>query len=181
MFENLITFQGKHAHYMKKLTDMDIGDENKLSIFERNLDVYLTAPVIGYINDRRESEEIGEYKNVTAKISVEQLIKEGKNLEIIFRTIMLLDEHKGIDEEAQIRRAFRDDSNKEINDNHKDNMESFNSYVRGGISILYEALIENAAVKDDYLKNIFTYVKIFNKEIIDGITDEELELEIGYK
>lgn len=181
MFENLISFQGKHAHYMKKLTDMDIGDNNKISVFDRNLDVYLTAPIIGYINDRRESEEIGEYKNVTAKISVEQLIKEGRNLDVIFRTIMLLDEHRGIDEEVQIRRAFRDDSNKEINDNHKENMELFNSYARGGISILYEALIDNAAVKDDYLKNISTYVKQFNNEIIEGITDEELEFEIGYK
>lgn len=180
MFENLITIHGKHAYYVNKLTKIELNNDKKLSIFERNLDVYLAAPVVGYINGRKEPEEIGNYKDITAKISVEQLVREDKNLEMIFRTIMLLDESKGADEEAEIIRAFKDDSTSEFTERHTENMEVFNSYVRGGISILYEALVANAAVKDDYLKNIYNYAQMFNIEI-DGVSDEDLETEVGLR
>lgn len=180
MFESLVTIRGKHAYYMKQLTSIELSHDEKISIFKRNLDLYITAAIIGFINDREEEQDLSSYNDASAKIEVEQLVKESKNLEMIFRTIMLLNDSGNADEEVQIRRAFRDDSLKEVNNNHEHNVGVFENYIRGGISILYGAMIENAAVKSDYIKNIYAYLENFEREM-QGITDEELEIEVGYR
>ena len=52
--------------------------------------------------------------------------------------VLLLDESEGLSKEQKIDRAFR---KPETEEEFKRNVELFNSYVRGGIEYLYDALV----------------------------------------
>lgn len=77
---------------------------------------------------------------------------------------MLLEGDK--DEEERINRAFRDDLNRDKNNNHQKNMKLFNSYILGGISILYEEISQDALDREDLLSNIKEFVEDFNNDLI---------------
>lgn len=47
-----------------------------------------------------------------------------------------------------------------------ENMELFNSCVRGGIEWLYEQFTEETTTKDDYIAKIYEIVDSFNNELI---------------
>lgn len=84
MFDREYSFRGKHAQYVKDLVDKD-----KAGLFNRNIDVYILAPIIGYLYGRKAKEDTGE---LTTKIFAEQLHKEQIKLKFIYRLIMLLDD-----------------------------------------------------------------------------------------
>lgn len=172
MFKADIELKGKHAAYMKQLVE-----DNKL--FSRNIDVYMAAPLIGYVNGIKEDiDKSDQYSEVIRKIGTQALLNEEKQLDMIYRLIMLLDSTTKMTTEEKINRAFRDDSNKDLTDKHQNNMELFNSYVRGGITILYEEIIKDATVKEDYFKNINDYIKKFN-ENVTGISEDSAEKELN--
>lgn len=59
MFDREYYFYGKHADMVRKLTT-NWNDKIGASVFERNLDVYEIAPIIGWIYNRKaEVEQIG--------------------------------------------------------------------------------------------------------------------------
>ncbi|MHA6260034.1 hypothetical protein ACXYMX_08965 [Sporosarcina sp. CAU 1771] len=172
MFTSDWEIKGKHAAYMKQLVE-----DNKL--FNRNLDVYMTAPLIGYVNGRQEeADKSDQYSEVIRKIGTEALLKEKSQLNMIYRLIMLLDNTDNLTIEEQVNRAFRHDSNDDLKEKHKANMEVFETYVRGGISILYEKVIQNVTVPDDYFKNISNYIKEYAEEL-KGISEEKAENELN--
>ena len=80
---------------------------------------------------------------------------------------MLLDKSYEPDEEARINKAFRhmgEDPNDEAR---------FDSYVRGGIDVLYEKLIEGANSPDDFVNRLFDFIEEFNERFNEDISDEE--------
>ena len=58
MFDKEYSFKGKHADMVEKLTgsfsitNADGTTQNKHKLFERNFDVYLLAPIIGFLYRR---------------------------------------------------------------------------------------------------------------------------------
>ena len=87
MFDKEYSFKGTHADKVVKLT-AKFDDKN--SIFKRNLDVYMMAPIVGFLYQRKaESNNDGEQK--TTKIFPEQLIGNRDDLAFNYRLIMLLD------------------------------------------------------------------------------------------
>ena len=131
----------------------------------RNVDVYKVAPLIGFLYNKKVEED--KVKNSSSKLEetkifTDQIVKESKYLKINFQLIILLDKEYEKDEEKRMEKAFRN-----LADNQGD-IELFESYVRGGIEILYEKCISDSTQKDDFMYNI----KEFIEEIKETYTEE---------
>jgi|GEM_PF-2835818 len=96
MFEKTYIFQGKHAKYVKNLSDN--------TLFNRNLDVLLVSPIIGFLNGKKSKLDKG---NDVTKINAEQIISDSEMIEFIFQLITVQDINTFPDEEDRFNRAFR--------------------------------------------------------------------------
>lgn len=166
MFTDDINLHGKHAQYVKELASAD----GKL--FNRNLDVFMNAAIVGLIyNVREERDRDSQYKDVQTNILAAAINKERANLDYIYRLIMILDDSVELSFEDKINRAFRDDSNNDVSDRHEKNLELFKSYALGGISILYDKIVGDGIVLGDFMKNAFEFMQSRNEEIEVGSAD----------
>ena len=165
MFDKEYSFRGIHADRVNKLTS-EFENDNKL--FARNFDVYRLAPIIGFLYGRKA--ELDKSSDSATKIFAEILIREQTDLIFNYRLIMLLDEKNEPNLDERINKAFRYYSSEKA----KDDELLFEQYVRGGVDVLYEKLIESANNSDDYINNLIDFLEDFefryNKSIsIDTI------------
>ncbi len=154
-FDKEYSFKGKHAQYVTELVT---------AIFKRNVDVLILAPVLGLIYNRTSTEDLSS--DINTKIFAEQMVKENEKIIFNYRLCMLLDENAN--NQTKIDNAFRyyTENSGDI-DRFNNNIKRYNSYILGGVEILYELMIkENKSFtgknKDD--------VK-YKKEIIDNVTE----------
>jgi hypothetical protein len=166
MFDKEYSFRGTHAEKVIKLTSDFNKTHNKL--FNRNIDVYLTAPIIGFLYQRKAELDKGSEQT---KIFPEQLIKEQTNLLFSYRLIMLLDEDYEPDLEERINKAFRYYGS----DKSQDDENLFEQYVRGGVDVLYEKLIEPANSEDNYLKNLYDFIEEFEERYNQAVSTESIQ------
>lgn len=158
MFDDNILLKGKHATYIKylsKKTEKNDRKEKVAGVFERMIDVYMTAPIIGLVYGLRRDEDNSSPD--VAKIFAETVNKEQLNLVAIYRIVMLVDNSTSLSNDDKIERAFR-------NADVTNNMKLFNSYVRGGLEWLYESFTLGATTKDEYLTRIYDVVANFAEE-----------------
>lgn len=179
MFTDDILLRGKHATYTKRLAPRDIEENNNMKAFNRYIDVLMVGAVIGFITGKKEkTDRESEYKDDDARIFLNAIQNNHDSIDVVFRTIMLLDKVNDETEEDRINRAFRDDLNREFNDNHKKNKELFLDYARGGITYLYNKIFQDAVNQDDIISNINDFVADFNDEyILDKYADGEIDYE----
>jgi hypothetical protein len=157
MFKKNILIKGKHADYMKKLAAIvDAG--NGIKLFDRNLDVYIFAPIVGAVYGRTAPVD-NELKDDTS-IHTEQLQGELDVLTYNYRLIMLLAQKGTLSIDERMNKAFRYDKDEE---KRKAGDELFQKYVLGGIEVLYEKIMEDAKETDDYLLNIFKFISEYNE------------------
>lgn len=157
MFDRDYELKGKHATYTKYLRDT-------AKIFIRFIDIYMAAAIIGFLHSRKAERDTGG--NDTAKMFADLFIVEHDKCEFIYRLIMLLDTTTGLTADQRVDRAFRDDTDEEA---VRRNMKLFNSYVLGGIEILYEMFSADCTTSDDYINALFNYINDFRNEI-DGVS-----------
>ena len=50
----------------------------------------------------------------------------------------------------------------------------FDSYVRGGVDVLYEKLIEGASSPDDYVSRLYDFVEEFQERFNEDIASDEI-------
>lgn len=165
MFDKEYSFRGSHADKVIVLT-ADFN-ENKNQLFSRNLDVYLAAPIIGFLYGRKSPIEKGDK---TTKIFLKQLLDEQQNLMFNYRLIMLLDKNNESDFDKRVDKAFRLYGKEEA----KSDELLYEDYVRGGVDVLYEKLIESATSADDYIKNLYDFIEEFDERFnisAEGIAD----------
>ena len=108
MFDDNILLKGKHATYIKylsKKTEKNDRKEKVAGVFERMIDVYMAAPIIGLVYGLRSDEDNSSPD--VAKIFAETVNREQLNLVAIFRMVMLVDNSTGLTCDAKIERAFR--------------------------------------------------------------------------
>lgn len=170
MFDKQYRFRGRHALRVDALTSV-FDSVSRAKLFDRNVDVYANAPLIGFLYGR--TADVGDTKNpetnqvYSQNVMGDRVIYSQEELLFNFRLIMLLDKSYEPDEEARINRAFRhmgEDPNDEAR---------FDSYVRGGIDVLYEKLIEGANSPDDFVNRLFDFIEEFNERFNEDISDEE--------
>ncbi len=160
MFTGDIYIRGKYATYLKYLsqkTEKNDRKEKVAGVFERMIDVYMTAAIVGAnFGLLRDDENTG---SDTAKLFADVVNREQDNLISIFRIVMLVDNSTSLSADEKIRRAFKTPDTPE-------NMKLFNAYVRGGIEWLYEQFTFGATTKEEYLAKIYEIVESFNNELL---------------
>ncbi len=167
MFDKEYSFKGTHADEVIKLT-AKIDDKN--SIFKRNLDVYMMAPIVGFLYQRKaESNNEGDQK--TTKIFPEQLIGNKDDLAFNYRLIMLLDKKYEPNIEKRIDKAFRDYDSERASEDEK----LFESYVLGGVDVLYEKIIGSDSGADTYMENLYNFLEEIDERYNQTIDSNHIE------
>lgn len=171
MFDKQYRFKGCHAIRVDKLTSV-FEPASKAKIFDRNIDIYTNAPLVGFLYrrladaDDERNPETGQIYN--ENVMGDRVIQSKEELLFNFRLIMLLDVDYESDAEKRINKAFR-----HMGEDSADE-ERFDSYVRGGIDVLYEKLIEGAKNPNDYINNLYEFLDEFQERFNASINGDEL-------
>lgn len=152
MFDKEYSFKGTHADKVNKLT-AKFDDKNQL--FKRNLDVYIMAPIVGFLYQRKAEPDNGDGTQKPTKIFAEQLINNTDNLAFNYRLIMLLDKKNAETANERVDKAFRNYNSLQAQSDE----ELYEQYVLGGVDVLFEKLIETARNTEDYLKNLYDFME----------------------
>ncbi len=175
MFDKEYTIKGRHAERVIALTE-NLDDDLKggLHIFETNLDVYLNAPIIGFLYGRKEgydntkNPQTGEL--VTTKIFGDKMMKSQLQLIFNYRLVMLLDTASEPIVQNRINRAFRNMGEK------AEDFETYESYVRGGIDVLYEKIIEGCESNHEIIEHLCEFLEDFHERFNSNIDPEKISV-----
>lgn len=179
MFESDVTLTGKHASYLKFLAvknsqdDEDEESINSAKLFERYIDVYMNAAIWGLLYSRTAERDTSTKSR--ARVYAAAFNTEHDNCVFLYRMVMLLDKTTDLTPEERIDRAFRYDSSPDKVELVKQNMELFNSYVRGGIELMYEQFTDGCTTRDDYLNKTYEVMTTFKKELEGMSYADELQ------
>ena len=166
MFSKQYYFYGKHAEYVNKLTakrsDGKSSDKN-ICIFNRNIDVFLFASIIGISYNRRS--EVDKSKNELGKvidtsIFADMMVNKKDLIDYNYQTVMMLHNRNTDSKELRLDRAFRYYNKDE--EFKRECYDIFNSYILGGVELLYEKIVGNGKNLDDYCMNLYEFLEEFN-------------------
>lgn len=166
MFDKQYRFTGTHASMVNELTAI-FDESSKSRLFEHNYDVYINAPIIGFLYQKKG------VKNTNSEIAdqnifAEQMIGNSDQLVYLLRLILLLDAEYEPDEEKRLDKAF-----KNLGENELD-LALFDSYVLGGVEILYEKLIQQASDPGDYVNRLYDFLYEIQERFNEGITNKDI-------
>mgnify|MGYP007129080805 CR=1 FL=1 len=145
MFDKQYRFRGRHALRVDALTSV-FDSESKAKIFDRNVDVYANAPLVGFLYGR--TAELDDTRNPESNQVYNQAYEP--------------------DENSRINKAFR-----HMGEDPADEAR-FDSYVRGGVDVLYEKLIEGVSSPDEYVMRLYDFVEEFQEKFNDDISSEDI-------
>jgi len=171
MFDKQYRFRGRHALRVDKLT-ATFDNVSKAKLFERNVDVYANAPIIGFLYGRladlddEKNPETGQVYN--QNVMGDRVIYSQEELLFNFRLIMLLDINYEPDKDSRINKAFR-----HMGENPADE-ERFDSYVRGGVDVLYEKLIEGSNDTNDFVIRLYDFLEEFQERFNASINNDDI-------
>lgn len=152
---------GQQAVELKNDKDEQEGVEvDSKKLFNRNIDIFLLAPIVGFIYNRSvEKDNDTDLKKVT--INSSQLINEKDRIEYNYQLIMLIDEKYEPDFNKRVDKAFKYST--------PEDLERFNSYIRGGIEILHEKIIKSSPTSEYYIDKFYEFIdefqSVYNKDI----------------
>jgi len=153
LFQSQYWFYGTHAEKVKRLISEFDSDKHKL--FSYNHEIYQLAPIVGFIYKRKSSQN--KDNNIDTSIFLSEISSHRDIFIFNYQLIMLLDKEYEPNFDVRQDKAFRYFGT----DKAKDDEELYESYVRGGIDVLYEKLIEPSTKPDDYIKNLYEFVNDF--------------------
>ena len=163
IFNGDYQFKGTQAEKVNRLTAPFGKGSSKL--FNRNLDVYVLAPIVGFLYSRTAPLDTS---GKPANVLFDALSKELTTLWFNYRLIMLLDKNHEADFDKRVDKAFRY-YGKEL---AIPDEERYEEYVRGGVDVLFEKLIEPSNTEEDFLKNLFGFMEEFEERY--GQNSEEI-------
>ena len=166
MFDKQYRFTGTHAEKVNALTAV-FDEAAKAKLFERNLDVYINAPIVGFLHKRKG------IKNTDSDIAdqnifPEQMINNSEFLKYLLRLILVLDSDYEPSEEKRMDKAF-----KHLGEDEGE-LALFDSYVLGGVEVFYEKLIEGASEPTEYVNRMYDFVEEFNDRFNVGKTNQDI-------
>ncbi|MDR0606470.1 MAG: hypothetical protein LBG80_19515 [Bacteroidales bacterium] len=166
MFDKEYSFRGHHAIKVKEMV-RQIGGH--LPIFERNYDVYLISPLIGFLYNRQS--DIDTITPGKTDIFPEILIRNARELKFNYQIIMLLDESYENDFNNRITKAFKNFNTDAAADDEK----HYNKYVLGGVEVIYEKIIEKSINMEDCLDKYYAFMEDFDERFNGNIDPIEFE------
>ena len=171
MFDKQYRFKGRHALRVDQLTGV-FDEISKAKLIERNVDVYTNAPLVGFLYGRTadpddtKNPETGQVYN--QNVMGDRVIYSSEELQFNFRLIMLLDSDYEPDVEKRIDKAFRNTGEDPADEEH------FDSYVRGGVDVLYEKLIEGPNDPDSFIDRLYEFIEELEDRFNSGITSDDI-------
>lgn len=171
MFDKQYRFKGRHALRVDKLTGV-FDELSKAKLIDRNVDVYANAPLVGFLYGRTaepddtKNPETGQVYN--QNVMGDRVIYSSEELSFNYALIMLLDSNYEPDVEKRIDKAFRHVGEKSADE------ERFNSYVRGGIDVLYEKLVDGSDTPDVYVNKLYDFIEEFDERFNSEINCEDI-------
>lgn len=168
LFQKEYSFRGVHAEKVNKLTSQ-FDSNTSFKLFSRNIDVYILAPIIGFLYGRKSPQD---KSGNTTKIFTDQLINEETIMKYNYQLIMLLDKKNESSFDERVNKAFRNygDNSKET---HSDE-DLYEQYVLGGVELLYDKLIEGATKPEDYINNLYDFIEEFNERYNEAVSDKKI-------
>lgn len=151
MFDNEYSFKGTYAVKVNKLTAKFPQSVN--SLFKRNIDVFVLAPIVGVLYNRMSDSDSG---NETTKIFPGQFTNHQNDVYFTYRLVMLALQKEKYNINERVNKAF----NGEAQGTTEEDFRIFEKYLLGGIDVLYEKLIEmdNPSSEDDYISNLKNFL-----------------------
>ena len=171
MFDKQYRFKGRHALRVEQLTGV-FDELSKAKLIDRNVDVYANAPLIGFLYGR--TADLDDTKNpetnqvYNQNVMGDRVIYSGDELQYNFWLIMLLDANYEPDEEKRIDKAFRHYGQDPADE------ERFDSYVRGGIDVLYEKLVEGDSTPEAFANRLYEFIDEFNDRFNSEISSDDI-------
>lgn len=169
LFQKEYSFRGVHAKNVVKLTSQ-FDSNGSAKLFNRNIDVYIIAPLIGFLYGRKSDQD--KTDGDSTKIFPEQLLKEQIFLKYNYQLIMLLDKKYEPSFDERVNKAFRNygnDSKQTIADELL-----YDQYVQGGIEVLFEKLIEGTPNPEDYITRLYDFMEEFNERYNESVSDDKI-------
>ncbi len=175
MFDSDYTIYGIHATRLKYLV-------NDAKVFDRYIDVYMTAAAVGCLNNRH-----GRPTDSTdrARVYADAFLTESHKCEELFQTIILADTSKdwSSDERTKICFQYRDRKDEQAKppiseyelEKMKEAIDLFNEYVLGGIDILYESFYSASINPNDAID--YAYKTVFDQRSLIESRNGELNTE----
>ena len=151
IFDREYFFHGVHAQRLVSLTSQ-FGDSSFIKMFQRNVDVFIVAPIIGFIYGRRAELDNGQMDRT---INFSQMISCKNDILFNYRLVMLLDKEYESDSTKRLDKAFRYLGTPKAEQDEK----RYEEYMRGGIDVLFEKLIQPGS---DYQKNLIDFLEEFD-------------------
>ena len=167
MFDRDIRIQGIYATHLKKLAK----NGEQPYIFDRYIDVYMNAAVIGLLEGEPITKPDYSVKD-SAQILLDALSRERANCIFLYKLVMLLDKSSGLNAEQRIDRAFRDEGDEAHPEKIEANMTLFLGYVLAGIEIMYERIVKNNSTLEDMCDAAYEMMLEFQDDTTK-ITPEE--------
>ncbi|MCL2063951.1 MAG: hypothetical protein FWG98_06225 [Candidatus Cloacimonetes bacterium] len=152
LFQSQYRFFGTHADKVVKLT-AEFEGQHKL--FSFNHEVYQLAPIVGFLYNRKAEKNREGGKDTS--IFAEQMSNYKDVFHFNYQLIMLVDKNHEPDFDTRVDKAFRFYGTDKANIDE----ELYESYVLGGVDVLYEKLIENSKAPEDYINNLYAFLKDF--------------------
>lgn len=178
MFDSDYEIYGNHATQLKYLV-------NDVKAFDRYIDVYLAAAAVGVLYDRRSQRTSSTDR---ARIYADAFNTDRLKCNELFRTVILSEESKDWSTEDRLNICFRyrdkmdekaipPTTTEEVQMMHEA-MDLFNSYVLGGIEILYDSFSTSTSIGQDEAVD-YAYKTIFDQHSLiesqsDKMDDKEL-------
>ena len=132
-------FTGKHAIMVEEL--------KQSGTFEYLWQIFVVAPIIGFIYKRKADNDPGENKT----IFLSQLSPRQSDIYFIYKLILLADKVNCESSEERIKKAFMTIDTEEA----KPDEQLFYSYLLGGVEVLHEKLLEKSS---DLFKNLGSFL-----------------------
>jgi hypothetical protein len=166
LFQGQYWFRGTHAEKVKKLTaefdshDTDLFNTEKElvkrpKLFQYVHEVYQLAPIVGFLYNRKADENRENGSDIS--IFAEQMATWKEVFQFNYTLIILIDSEHEPNFDIRVDKVFRHyGTEKALPDEAL-----YESYVRGGVDVLYEKLIETSKSPDDYTKNLYEFMEEF--------------------
>lgn len=168
MFDRDYQFKGTHAEKVNQLTS-SFNENHKL--FKYSWQIYLMAPIIGVLYQKKAdiNNENGSYTNIL----LSQITPRVEDLTFNYRLIMLLDRKDILTIDERMDKAFRYYNTEKAAEDEK----TYNQYVLGGVDILYDKLIKDASMPEDYINNLYDFMEELDErynQSVDNVDIDEL-------
>jgi hypothetical protein len=153
LFQGQYRFVGTHADRVKRLTaEFDAGRHR---VFATVHEVFQLAPIVGFLYKKKADLN----RDMPGDISIfdAEMSRHKDVFQFNYQLIMLLDDDHAADFDVRVDKAFKDYGT----DKAKPDEDLYESYVRGGVDVLYEKLIEPSSSPDDYIKNLYEFMEDF--------------------